>query len=153
MNPQDALMLDKKTHGEARIIAVFDQSKPMQRLASVWADVPKKIEALMDLKAQAPGDERECWEWLWGLIEYDETRWIRMALLPCNTHSKGLIQRMIDLHMVYPDGTLQPWVDRYVKLTALVPFRFLGGTPEKKGDKREPEKPQGDGVKVTEVGG
>jgi len=155
MNAQDALALDKKTHGEARIVAVFDQSRPMQRLAAVWADVPKKIEALMDPASKAPEDESESWEWLWGLIEYDEARWVRMALLPVNPHSKSLIQRMIDLHMVYPDGTLHAWVDRYVKLTALVPFRFLGGQPEKKAERKEEEKrePPAEGVRVTEVGG
>lgn|GEM_PF-1770587 len=131
MQATEAIEAEKSSTGkDPKILVLLQQSMELQRIVSVWPSVPKDIEKLFE-NVEAPVDRRQRWEWLWGRIEVDRAEWLRLALLANNPFNRDLIERAITLRMVFPDGSLHGWVDRYVSFMAVGVFAGKG----KKGKK------------------
>lgn len=139
MKAVEAVEMEKRsTMKDPKVLLVLQQSAELQRIVSVWPSVPKTIERLFTMTAEAPVDRQQRWEWLWGLVDVDKGLWLRLALLADNSFNRDLLERAITLKLVFPDGSLQGWVDRFVSFISVGIF-----AKGKKGKKDVPEVAEG----------
>ncbi len=155
MNAHDIMLAEQAEYNEAKILVLIRQSPELQRLLAVWPTLPKKTDKLFETDARAPEETEARWRWLWSLIEYNSVEWLKLALLPNNSYGKSLIDRAITLRLVFPDGSLHDWVNRYLEVSAVGMFAGVQGKGRKKKPPRAPEEEkeeQGEGVEVTKMG-
>jgi hypothetical protein len=132
----EAIEIEKQsTAKDAKLLLILQQSPELQRIVAAWPSVPKTIERIFEMQAEAPVDRQQRWEWLWGLVDVDKGLWLRLALLADNRFNRELLERAITLKLVFPDGSLQSWVDRFVSFVAVGVFaRGKKGKGKGKGD-------------------
>ena len=135
MKATEAVELERSSNKDPKVLLILQDSKELQRLVAAWPSLPKDIERLLTSTAEAPVNREHRWTWLWGLVEYDPKLWLSLALLADNAFNRSLIEKAITLKLVFPDGTLQAWVDRFVAFVSVSVF-----SRGKKGKKdKDPE--------------
>lgn len=111
---------------EAKMCAVWS-SRLCHRSDSTKPKVPAKFP-----------DELK-WEWLWAHYNVNLEKWLKLAGYPVDDAYLSKAERIIDLQMVYPDGTLHEWIARILKTKALSSYNKMHkaltkGKKQKKGD-------------------
>lgn len=132
MKAVEAIEVEKQsTAKDPKLLLLLQQSPELQRIVAAWPSVPKKLEGIFEMQAEAPVERQQRWEWLWGLVEVDKGLWLKLALLADNRFNRDLLERAIILKLVFPDGSLQDWVERFVSFLAV--SVFARGKKGKKG--------------------
>jgi len=65
------------------------------------------------------------WDWLWSHYNVHFERWVELAGYPVDEAFLNKARRIIDLQMVYPDGSLHDWIARTLKTKALSSYNRM----------------------------
>lgn len=121
-----------KQNEKPEVVLLIADSPELIKIIVTWAilDV-RRAEKFTGL----PGDsEREVWEWLWkntrfSLIELKEKAGMSLAESILEKKMKPLIGNRI----LYPDGTVNSYIQRYLKERVVKLFEAKPKKPAKKG--------------------
>ena len=103
-----------KRNEKPEVVLLIAENPELTKIVVVWAFLDiKQIEKLTELTGDS---EKETWEWLWqnttfSLTELKEKADISVADFVLEKKMKPLIGNRI----IYPDGTVNSYVQRYLK--------------------------------------
>jgi hypothetical protein len=118
---------------DAATLLWFNSNVDIHNLIMAWGKVPvRKIGG-----SKPPKNEIERWQWLWTCYEFSPLAWMDMAGVVDRRYGMRLIERIKNLRLVFPDGTLPDWINRYLSLAA--EMVIAQATPEPKKPGPEPE--------------
>jgi hypothetical protein len=112
---QEKLNWFKRNERPEALLAVADDPE-LARLAAAWtftAVRPKRTRST--LKGETPC---EIWNWLWENVEFSCEELIESSGVHAFT-SREQIVRLIANRVIYPDGTVNSYVRRYLRKRAL----------------------------------
>jgi hypothetical protein len=69
--------------------------------------------------SKVPKKPKEKWLWLWRNFKYDLREWLRLAGIVNQRYGAYTVDRIINLRLVFPDGTLPIWVTDFLSISAL----------------------------------
>ena len=82
-----------------------------ERMAASWPRVRRRVHGLVGVRPDCPEDRLE---WIWSAVEYDVVEWARIASVPL-PEAKALSTALRANRVVFPDGTINEWVDKYLR--------------------------------------
>lgn len=84
---------------------------------------------------ELPGEsENEVWEWLWQNARYSTTELIEKIGVPFSTPGlENKMKPLIGNRILYPDGTINSFVQRYLRDQVLKLFDAKSKKPSSKG--------------------
>ncbi len=94
----------------------FQSSPSFQKMILAWPSVPIKM---IGGAGKQPREERELWAWLWKNYALDNEEWLKLAGIVDLRYGLRLIERIIKLQLVFPDGTYPTWLMRFLRVRAL----------------------------------
>lgn len=120
-----------KQNEKPEVVLLVADNPELIRIIIAWTNIDVKcIDKLTQLKSDS---EREVWEWLWqntrfSLTELKEKVDISVADYVLERRMKPLIGNRI----LYPDGTMNSYVQRYLKERVVKLFEVKSKRPVKK---------------------
>lgn len=107
------------------------------RLCSVWSSrLVHKEDPKANPKPPKNFPNNLKWDWLMSHYTIFFDRWLQLAGFPVDESFVRMAQRVVDLQMVYPDGTLHDWIARTLKTKALSHYKRMHKTLETKKPKK-----------------
>lgn len=94
----------------------FQTHPDAAELVLVWPKVP--VEAV-GCGGAPPASAHERWAWLWRNYRYSQRAWCDLAGIADLRYGYRLCARVISLRLVFPDGNLAGWIERYLYLSAV----------------------------------
>ena len=114
---QDVLNTFKTRHSQdANALHWFQANPAFQSLVLAWPRVEVK---LVGKAGEAPDKEGEMWAWLWKNYRFNVADWIELAGIADKRYGLRLVDRVIRLRMVFPDGSYPRWLERFLRLSAV----------------------------------
>lgn len=102
------------------------------KIVVAWTNLDvRRAEKLTELKGES---ENEVWEWLWKNAKYSRMELIEkigVSLSESGLESK--MRPLIGNRILYPDGTVNSFVQRYLREQVLKLFEAKSKRPNKKG--------------------
>lgn len=120
-----------KQNERPEAVLVVADNPELMKIVIAWTSLDvKRTKKLTKLKGES---ESEMWEWLWAntefsLSEFKEKIGISFSELALENKIKPLIGN----HIIYPDGTVNSFVQRYLREQVLKLFEAKQKNPVKK---------------------
>ncbi|MHC5055853.1 MAG: hypothetical protein ACYTKD_14170 [Planctomycetota bacterium] len=101
----------KENEKPEAVLLIADDQK-LIRIAVAWTNTAVKRAEV----AEAPGNlaEAELWDWLWGHARYSRDELLRKSTLSEHYFDQRM-QTLVDKRVLYPDGTMNSYVQRYLR--------------------------------------
>jgi len=103
-------------------VLLIDGNHQLMRMLVAWSSVT--IEPQCDVEAAACSDEN-AWNWLWESTSYDFEEWASKSGVS-NSFFEENRAILVGNRLVYPDGTLNKFVERYLREKVLTLFETKG---------------------------
>ena len=116
-DPLDTILARFKAVEVPEPILLVDGDAGRVRLAVVWPNVRVTRVSAPPGPAEG-GDLQEQWEALWHCIEYDERELADKCGLPL-TEAREKLKALIGNRLIYPDGTLNTYLAKYLRKRVL----------------------------------
>ena len=109
-----------KKHEKPEVVLMFPGSAELTRIVVAWTGVSvarkKRPSACRDVEEDAT------WNWLWENVEYSKDEFPRR--IPGATRAtEQRFAALIANRVLYPDGTMNSFVEKYLKERVLTLFR------------------------------
>jgi len=101
------------------------------RIIIAWTNVYiRRVERLKELKGES---ENEIWEWLWENVEFSKDSLLKKVGTSFSETSLGIkMKPLIGNRILYPDGTVNSFVQRYLREQVVKLFERKPKRPIKK---------------------
>jgi len=106
----------EKQSEDHTVIAWFRSNYNLQKLVMAW---PKVMVMPNGKAGKFPKSENEQWAWIWQHYNFSMQEWLSLAAIQNERFGMKLIDRIIRLRLVFPDGTYPQWLERYMQLGAI----------------------------------
>lgn len=121
----------KQNERPEAVLLVADNPERI-KIVIAWTNLSvRRAEKLTELTSES---ENEVWEWLWKNAQYSRTELKQKISVPFS--ESGLESKMRPLignRILYPDGTMNSFVQRYLREQVLKLFDAKPKRPAKKG--------------------
>ncbi len=121
-----------KQHERPETVLMVSDYPERIKIIIAWTNLEvRRANKLTELKGES---EKEVWEWLWDNIKYSQTEFIEK--IGINFSEAGLASKMKPLignRILYPDGTVNSFVQRYLQQQVLKLFEAKPKRPAQKG--------------------
>jgi hypothetical protein len=108
-----------KEHERPEAVLVVADDTELTRIVVAWPTVVVEVEAR---SATPPsGREHECWDWLWRNTRYSQAEIAERTGIRGETLERKM-QILIGNRVIYPDGTVNSFVQRYIREKVLKLF-------------------------------
>ncbi len=120
----------KQNEKPEAVLLVADNPERV-KLAIAWTNLyVKRAEHLTDFKGES---EKDVWEWLWRNTQYSRTELKEIIGTSLSKISlEGKIKPLIGNRVLYPDGTVNSFVQRYLREQVVKLFDTKPKRPAKK---------------------
>ena len=121
----------KQNERPETVLLVADDSERI-KIVVAWTNLDvKHAEKLTELEGES---ENEVWEWLWENAEYSRSELIEKIGIPLSESGlEGKMRPLIGNRILYPDGTVNSFVQRYLRERVLKLLEFKPKRPPKSG--------------------
>ncbi|MHC4715094.1 MAG: hypothetical protein ACYTAN_17770 [Planctomycetota bacterium] len=114
-----------KTNERPEAVLVVADDADLMRLVVAWSTIAVEREAPV---AKPPtGTEHEWWEWLWKNTRYSRTEIAERTGIRGESLERGMLV-LTGNRVLYPDGTVNSFVQRYLREKVL---KLFGSKPRK----------------------
>lgn len=121
-----------KQNERPEVVLLVADNPELIKIIVAWANLEvQRAEKLMELRGES---ESEVWEWLWKNTRYSQAELIDK--IGISFSESGLESKMRPLtgnRILYPDGTINSFVQRYLREQVLKLFETKPKRPAKKG--------------------
>lgn len=120
----------KQNEKPEAVLLVADNPERIKLLIA-WTNLDvKRAEKLTDFKGES---EKDTWEWLWENTMYSKREYSEMT----GTHLSEIaldvkLKPLIGNRIIYPDGTINSYIQRYLREQVVKRFETKAGKPAKK---------------------
>ncbi len=120
----------KQNERPETVLLVADNPERI-RIVVAWSNLDvRRAEKLTELTGES---QNEVWEWLWENTKYSQTELIEKIGVPFSKSGLGGKMRpLIGNRILYPDGTVNSFVQRYLREQVLKLFEAKPKRPAKK---------------------
>ncbi len=120
----------KQNERPEAVLLVADNPERI-KIVVAWTNLDvRRAEKLTELRGES---ENEVWEWLWKNAKYPRTELIEKIGVPFSESGlEGKMRPLIGNHILYPDGTVNSFVQRYLREQVLKLFEAKPKKPAKK---------------------
>ncbi len=102
----------KQNEKPETVLLVADNSERI-KLVIAWSNLNVgRTENLTELKSEA---ENEIWEWLWENTSYSKAELKGKSGIGSEIALEGKMKPLIGNRVIYPDGTVNSYVQRYLR--------------------------------------
>jgi hypothetical protein len=121
-----------KQNEKPEAVLVIADNPERVKLVIAWINLDvKPAEVLSELQKDA--DENEIWEWLWENSVYSKKDLINSLGIPLSELGlESKMKQLIGNHVIYPDGTVNSYVQRYLREQVVKLFDGKAKRPVKK---------------------
>ncbi len=118
-----------KENEKPEVVLVVGDDPELIKIVLAWTNTAvRPAKKLSKLRGQS---ESDCWEWLWRNTDYSLQELLaKSGLSPRNFGSK--LETLIGNRVLYPDGTINSFVQRYLREKVL---RLFDAKPRKTSKK------------------
>jgi hypothetical protein len=120
------VLAEFKASEEAENVVPLMEDKQLQNGVVAWKSVTVKHLELADCPETDPVKK---WEWMWGRVKYELEGFAAVAGVRIQDVGP-LINRMIGLRLIYPDGTINKLAKQYMQSMILAKIRGVIGKKE-----------------------
>jgi hypothetical protein len=113
------------TKEDASAIAWMRTNFDVMKLVMAWGKIQHTFEGGHGTKV--PRKDYNRWVWLWRNYKYDLREWLHVAGVVNQEYGGRLVDRLIKLRLVLPDGTYPQIIQEFLTVAA-----FAKETPGKK---------------------
>jgi hypothetical protein len=100
------------------------------KLVIAWTNcLIKRLENITELNGQS---ENEIWEWLWDNIDYSKSELKEKSDITSEIVLENRMKPLVGNRIVYPDGTISSYVQRYLRDRVVKLFEVKPKKPAKK---------------------
>ena len=120
-----------KQNEKPEVVLLIAENPGYVKIVVAWASLNvRRVNRLTKL----PGDsESEAWEWLWGNTTYCLQELRRKIGTPFSEIAlENKLKPLIGNHIIYPDGTVNSFVERYLREQVVKLFGAKPKRPTKK---------------------
>jgi len=119
-----------KQNEKPETVLVVADNPELIKIAIAWTNM--KVELKDKLTVLPPESENEIWDWLWHNTKYklSELRLIMGSPLS-ETGLQDRLKPMIGNRIIYPDGTINSYVQRYLRERVVKLFESKTGKSKK----------------------
>ena len=108
-----------KEREKPETVLLLEGDKQLTKIVVAWTNMETKQKKPL---GELPGDsESEVWQWLWENIEYSEEVLCAISSVPPYS-LKNKLALLIGNRLLYPDGTANSFVQRYLRERVLKLF-------------------------------
>lgn len=121
-----------KQNERPEVVLVVADNPELIKIVVAWTSLNmRRAEKLSEL----PGDsESETWEWLWQNTKYSLSELKEKIGIPFSEIAlQNKLRPLIGNRIIYPDGTVNSFVERYLREQVLKFFEAKTKKPVKKG--------------------
>jgi len=120
-----------KQNEKPEVVLLVADNPERTKLVVAWTNLDvKRAEKLTELTGES---ENEVWEWLWKNAQYSRTELIEKIGVPFSESAlEGKMRPLIGNRVLYPDGTVNSFVQRYLRKQVLKLFEAKARRPAKK---------------------
>lgn len=109
-----------KRHEKPETVLILSGSAELTRIAAAWSGM--SVVRKRKLSPYVQADEDATWRWLWENTDYSmEELLLRLPVSPEKT--KRNFAALVANHVLYPDGTVNSFVQRFLHEKVLNLFR------------------------------
>ena len=102
----------KQNEKPETVLLVADKPECV-RLVIAWANLNvKRTEKLTELKSEL---ENDIWEWLWENTDYSRAELKEKSGISYEIALENMMRPLIGNRVIYPDGTMNSYVQRYLR--------------------------------------
>jgi hypothetical protein len=133
---QEDLFVEKlnrfKQNEKPEAVLVIADNPDYIKIVVAWTNL--RVQHNTELNNQAGESENESWEWLWGNTRFSLIELKTKAGVPyAETVLESKIRPLIGNRILYPDGTINSFVQRYLRERVL---KLFEAKPKKMGKKQ-----------------
>ena len=121
----------KQNERPEAVLLVTDNPERI-KIVVAWTNLEvRRAEKLTELRGET---ENEVWEWLWKNTQYSRTKLIEKIGVPFSESGlEGKMRPLIGNRILYPDGTVNSFVQHYLREQVLKLFAAKPKRPVRKG--------------------
>ena len=101
------------------------------KLVVSWGKIPVRSATA---PVKVPKRDVDKWAWLWANYSYSAEDWLALAGIMNVKYGLRLIERVVRLRLVFPDGTLPDWIEQLISISAIATIDKL--TPKEGKDEK-----------------
>ena len=116
--------LHSKVADDAAAILWVRTNLSVMKLMVAWSKIKHEFKGGA---GKVPKEEYDRWTWLWRCYSFSLREWLDLAGITQQSYGARLIDRIIKLRLVFPDGTYPQVVKEFLNIAALAKT-----TPEEK---------------------
>ena len=118
----------KQNEKPETVLLVADKPE-FVRLVIAWANLSvKRTPKLTELKSEL---ENDIWEWLWVNTDYSRAELKEKSGVSYEIALENMMRPLIGNRVIYPDGTVNSYVQRYLREQVLKLFEVKPKRPKK----------------------
>jgi len=129
----EALLMEKlnlfKEREKPETVLLLEGDKQLIKIVVAWSNTETR--QAKPLSALASDSERGVWQWLWENTEYSEEELCTNSSVP-QYSLKSKLALLIGNRALYPDGTVNSFVQRYLRERVLKLFESRRTTTKRK---------------------
>ncbi|MBN1161920.1 MAG: hypothetical protein JXA17_08235 [Dehalococcoidales bacterium] len=120
-----------KQNEKPEVVLLIADNPELIKIIIAWTNIDvKRVDKLTPISNDS---EREIWEWLWQNTKFSLTELKEKADIPCvESVLAQKIKPLIGNRIIYPDGTVNSYVQRYFKERVVKLFDAKSKRPVKK---------------------
>ena len=121
----------KQNERPEAVLLVADNPERI-KIVVAWTNLEvKRADRLTEFRGES---ENEVWEWLWENAEYSRTGLVeRIGISFSESGLESKMKPLIGNHVLYPDGNVNSFVQRYLREQVLKLFDAKPKRPARKG--------------------
>jgi len=103
-----------KQNEKPEVILLFDNNPEMEKIIVAWTSMDTKRTG--KIKGSPDESESKSWEWLWNNSTYSlKELKEKIGTSLCEAAPKSKMKPLIGNRIIYPDGTVNSFVERYLR--------------------------------------
>ena len=121
-----------KQNEKPEVVLLVADNPERIKIVLAWTNLNvKRPDKLTELRGET---ENEVWQWLWENVEYSKRELLEKIGIPFSELGlEGKLKPLIGNHILYPDGTINSFVQHHLREQVVKLFERKSKRPAKKG--------------------
>jgi hypothetical protein len=103
-----------KQNEKPEVVLLLDNNPELVKIVVAWTNI--NIKPIRNLTGSPDNCEVESWDWLWENVAYSLKELKEKTGTPISEKALGdKLKPVIGNRIIYPDGTVNPYVERYLR--------------------------------------